>query len=392
MRRLAAMFLIGWSVLAAGQLSGQFYLEKSRFAPGEPIFLYFEVVNNGPQGENFHSADPYSFCSGYKIKLSNDLDAARSCPPPVLAGSCLSSSAVLPPGKKHVERILLNFDHQVDTPGQYSVDAERHLTHAAGTADYFSPETPKDTLDVQSTLYFEVDSNATQDPQALQTFLAQLRSDDLNKRREAARTLASVAPHSLEDVLLAFADDPELREFAPLAFHRLNTQRSMQGLAKLLNKTEVGSYEHIKSADYLAQSNDSQWFPLLQDIARKHARIADYVDDAAELGGDRMLPTLISLTASPDKEFTRINAVTAMGSTGSRAAVPILLDFLKGSDTGIADRARYALRMLTHRTASNDQPDSPQSEYPQWSQWWAHEASSAPIYKPVQCANFMPLQ
>jgi hypothetical protein len=94
---------------------------------------------------------------------------------------------------------------------------------------------------------------------------------------------------------------------------------------------------------------------------------------------------------SPDKEFTRINAVTAMGSTGSRAAVPILLDLLKSSDTDIADRARYGLRLLTHRSASDDQSENPQSQYPKWSQWWAREGVSAPIYKAAECGNFVPL-
>jgi hypothetical protein len=383
---------MGWSVLAAGQLSGDFHLEKSVFAPGEPIFLYFEVVNNGPQAENLHSADPYSFCSGYQIKVSSDPDATSSCSPTGFAGSCLSSLVVLPPGKKRVERLLLNFDHNTDAPGPYSVDAERHLSHAPASADHFSPDTPKDTLEVQRTLYFLVDPNTAQNPKALQTILAQLTSNDPDKRREAARTLASVAPKSLEDVLLAFADNPEFRQFAPLGFHRLNTQRSMKALANLLKKAEAGSYEHIKSADYLAEGNDPQWFPLLQDVAQKHAQISNYVDDAAELGGERMLPTLISLLGNPDKEFTRINAVTAMGSTASRAAVPVLLDLLKGSDTDIADRARYGLRMLTHRTASNDQSESPQSEYPQWSQWWLRAGSTAPIYKATECGNFTPLE
>ena len=383
---------MGWPVLAAGQLSGQFYLEKSTFAPGEPIFLYFRVVNDGTQAENLHSADPYSFCSGYEIKVSSDPGATSSCAPLGVGGSCLSSSTKLPSGKKHVERLLLNFDHKIDAPGPYSVEAERHLSHAPASADYFSPDTPKDTLEVQTTLYFRVDPSATQDPKAIRTFLAQLTSDDPNNRREAARTLATVAPHSLEDALLAFADNSEFRQFAPLAFHQLNTPRSMKALADLLKKTEVGSYEHIKSADYLAESGDPQWFPLLEDLAKKHAQISNYVDDAAELGGDRMLPTLISLMGSPDKESTRINAVTAMGSTGSRTAVPILLDLLKSSDTDIADRARYGLRLLTHRTASDDQSESPQSQYPKWSQWWAREGVSAPIYKAAECGNFVPLR
>jgi hypothetical protein len=382
---------MGWSVLAAGQLSGQFYLEKSTFAPGEPIFLYFHVVNDGAHAESLHSADPYSFCSGYQISVSSDPGATSSCAPLGFGGSCLSSSAVLPPGKTRVERLLLNFDHKIDAPGPYSVEAERHLSHARASADYFSPDTPKDTLEVHTTLYFRVDPSATQDPKALQTFVDQLRSDDPNKRREAARTLASAAPQSLEDALLAFADNPEFRQFAPLAFHRLNTQRSMKALADLLKKTEVGSYEHIKSADYLAESGDPQWFPLLQDLAQKHAQISNYVDDAAELGGDRMLPTLIALTHSPDREFTRINAVTGMGYTGSRRAVSILIELLRNSDTDIGDRARFGLHLLTHRTAADDPYDNPQSQYSKWSQWWAREGTTAPTYKPTECGDFSPL-
>lgn len=390
-RPLLATILMGWSVLASGQISGQFYLEKVTFAPGEPIFLYFQVVNDGRQAENLHSADPYSFCSGYQITISSDPGATSSCVPLGFGGSCLSSSAVLPPGKTHVERLLLNFDHKIETSGTYSVEAERQLSHARASADYFSPDTPKDTLEVHTTLYFRVDPSATQDPKALQTFVDELRSEDPNKRREAARTLASAAPRSLEDALLAFADKPEFRQFAPLAFHHLNTQRSMKALADLLKKTEVGSYEHIKSADYLAESGDLQWFPILQDLAQKHAQISNYVDDAAELGGDRALPTLITLTHSPDREFTRINAVSAMGYTGARTAVPILIELLRNSDTDVGDRARAALHLLTHRTASADLYENAQSQYPIWSQWWAREGSTAVIYKPTECGELSPL-
>ena len=106
---------------------------------------------------------------------------------------------------------------------------------------------------------------------------------------------------------------------------------SLGAMAELLRKAEPGTYEHTKSADYLADSGDQQWFPLLLEVAQKNARIASYVDDAAKLGGDRMLPALVALANSPDKEFARINAVTAMGFTSSRTAIPILLDFLQES-------------------------------------------------------------
>jgi HEAT repeat protein len=272
------------------------------------------------------------------------------------------------------------------------VEAARVLSHTTdGASVYFDPVSPKETLEVHTTLYFRVDPSATQNPKALQTWVNQLKSQDYNSRREAARTLASVAPPSFEDTLLSFVGNREFRQFAPLAFHRLNTPRSMQALAALVKTAEVGSYEHVKSADYLAESHDPQWFPLLQDVAQKHAQIANYVNDAAELGGDRMLPSLVELSHSRDLLDTRINAVTAMGYTGSRFAVPILVELLRNPDTDIGERAQFGLRILTHRTVGENPYSSPQEHYAKWSQWWAREGGAAPIFKPAECGELTPL-
>ncbi len=388
---IAALLMVGPAV-ATAQISGEFYLEKSTYAPGEPIFLYFKVANDGTETENIHTAGPYSFCSGYQISVSTDPRATSSCGYFGTAGSCLSSSALLSPGKLHIERLLLNFDHKIDTSGDYSVDAVRLLSHAGSNLDWFSPDTVKDSLEVRMTLHFRVDENAAPaSASEFQRWVNQLQSTDLMERIEAARTLASLAPPFLENTLLAFADNSEFRRLAPLAFHRLNTPRSMAAMAELLTKSDVGTAEHLESADYLAESDDEQWFPLLREIAQQNARISNYVDDAAKLGGDQMLSTLISLANSSDRKFTAVNAVMAMGSTGSRAAVPALLDFLKNPDPDIADRARYAVRLLTHRTVSDDPVRSPQSEYFKWSNWWANEGGIAPIYKATECGDFIPL-
>jgi hypothetical protein len=108
----------------------------------------------------------------------------------------------------------------------------------------------KGTPEVQAALNFRVDENAAQ-ATVLQPWLDQLRSGYLLERIEAARALASVAPSSLEDTLLTFADDPYLRRFAPLAFHRLNTPRSMAAMADLLKKTQPGTFDHGQAAAYL---------------------------------------------------------------------------------------------------------------------------------------------
>jgi len=64
------------------------------------------------------------------------------------------------------------------------------------------------------------------------------------------------------------------------------------------------------------------WYPLLRDAAVKNARISAYPAYAAELGGEKMLPVRVALAGSLDTQFTRLNAVMAMGSTGSRKAIP----------------------------------------------------------------------
>lgn len=60
--------------------------------------------------------------------------------------------------------------------------------------------------------------------------------------------------------------------------------------------------EQIEAALYLAATGDQRWYPLLRYAAVKNARISTYPAYAAELGGEKMLPVLVTLEKSPDKE------------------------------------------------------------------------------------------
>lgn len=384
--RCGVALLLCWPTALLGQVTGRFYLEKDTYAVGEPVFLYFEATNTGTETQNISKADAYSFCSGYLVHVSSDLARNTSCAPMGFGGSCFSSDAPLGPGKKVIDRILLNYEHKIDSAGQYEVEAERNLSYAPGNEDFFS--TRKYSLEVHAHLIFRVDENAEWSETDRQSWVELLHSTDPAKRREAGRTLASLAPKSLEDVLLGFADSSELRQWAPIAFHRLNTSRSLAGLSKMLDTAEPGTYEHMKAADFLGQSGDPKWFPQLLGVAQKNSKIADYVCDAAESGGDQILPTLLSMLQSPDTEFVHPIAVSALGYTGSRSAVTILLGLLRSSDPDDAQRALYGLRQLTHRDVGGDRWfENPQSQYPRWVNWWNREGETAPVYKPWECGE-----
>lgn len=124
---VASLCTLG-SISAAAQLTGQFYLEKETFARGEPVFLYFSLVNKGLDTEMI---DPeQSFCSGISITVSSDSVPTFSCPS--LGGqSCngngpLSRPQPLLPGQTYTGRFLLNFNQEINAPGEYWVDAKRN--------------------------------------------------------------------------------------------------------------------------------------------------------------------------------------------------------------------------------------------------------------------------
>lgn len=384
-RTLAAILLAFVSTSASAQLTGNFHLARSSFANGEPVFLYLDLMNNGPDPAELVIGDPdQPLCSGVDIVVSNDAPPG-SCPmsrDSMRDRICSINGQVekeqLQPGKTHTYRFLLNFRNDINAPGDYSVRA-RFLGFMIPTAF----ERTEATLD------FHVNTDPV-DSGAWKPWLDQLRSAPTSEaRQEAAKVLASLAPVSLEETLLAFVDNPGLRRYAPLAFHRLNTPRSIEALAEIV-KAPVTN-ERGDAAEYLAATNDPKWFPVLRDAAEKNPRDSVYPDYAARLGGDKMLPVLLTLAASPDKT-THLNAIAAMAAVGSSAPIPFLIDQLRSSDGDAGDRADYALQSLTHRTAiqgllTRDQ----QNDYLKWSRWWLREGTTAPIYKDSECGERLPL-
>jgi hypothetical protein len=383
------------SHLCSAQITGTFSLEKSTFAPGEPVFLSFTLHNEGKEREEIVTADPYSFCSGYQLHITREGAPEPACFRSY-GGDCLSGAIPLEPGASHTERILLNYQNEsrpesiahVSAPGDYMIDASRDIAFAppgTGSSLFITADHSR----AHQTLHLRVDDALELSPTVYAPYVQQLQSPDSQVHREAALTLATLAPPALESLLLTFATskDQILRQFAPLALANLSTKASLSALAQMLLHTEPGTYEYMKAAQKLARTHDPGWFPLLLEVANQHGDM--YLRYAAESGGDAALPTLLARlrTTNPSN---RGSVIFALGDTGSRAAVPILIQLLDshGNENGRNDaiEANVALHQLTHLYAEQG-PDGSliPTWHNRWQHWWLTSGSSATIYKPADC-------
>ena len=347
--------------LAHSQVTGSFAIEKSAFAPGEPVVLSFTMQNRGKTTQEVHTADPYSFCSDYTIHLSRDDDPQASCFQG-FGGSCMSGAISLAPRASHTERILLNYHNTsrgdlrppVRLPGDYTVDATRDLAFAPpgpGSPIFSSPS----HQEVHQIFHLRVDDALTLPPSTYTAYVEQLRSPDDGIRREAALTLATLAPPALEPLLLTFATSKDyvLTQFAPLALANLATKASLSALAGMLVTTTPGTYESAMAAQYLGETHDPTWLPVLLEFADQHG--AWLLSHAAESGGDAAIPALLARMHSPDPN-TQSAAIDALGHTGSRAAVPVLIRMLPPGPLPTAGARPHPRPLRQHRAPATHPP------------------------------------
>jgi len=360
-----------FSLPAAAQLTSEFYIEKTNFAPGEPVFLYHKITNHQNSPQTIAPDDPQQpECSGVRVRVSADKSCRfPSCsidggPPPTVT---------LAAGQSTTGRYLLNYDHEINAPGDYWVEAE-----------FLDNRSAQNNTPIR--LSFRVDAGLPHWPAAqYQPWLDQLSSTVFEQRLEGARTLASLAPQSLETVLLGFKDRrSEIRVYAPLALYRLNTPTSMDALADLLKSYD--SFTREDAAHYLAESGDQKWYPLLLDAAQKHLggtlNSSVYLVAAAQLGGEKMLPVLGTWLKDKDHRSVQGDIILGIEATHSRNAIPLLLDLVDTSDHRTSDFAQHNLERLTHRSAfQSRQFRNRKAESRKWHQWWASEGPTAPIYE-----------
>ncbi len=385
---------------ASAQLDGRLYLDKTAYLVGEPIYLNFELANNGSEAVQFLSGNSYAFCGGYRIDVAPAPAVSNESCNGGVGGSCAVGTWVLQPGETRDDKVLLNYDHDLSKPGLYTIHAARFLRYGPVTESF---PNVADESEFKVEAEFHIQLVDADDESALvpifQPFIADLHSKDEQRQREAARVIGSLAPPFLEDTIFSMLDSPTTRPFALMGLWHLNTASSREALAKIVEASPKDSYSYdsFQALKYLSLMGDKEYFPLVLDEAEKQKpnQAQEYVVAAAALGGQDAMPFLISLLGSSDP-FSRANAVMALPQTGSRDAIPLLIQELLDPDMELARPASSGLIQLAHRSPfQNGQlwgGGSPRDEYPQWQQWWAADGADAPIFPASKCGAVEPLR
>ena len=389
----ALYFLLSSSAFA--QLQGHFSLEKDQFKVGEPVYLRFDLTNNGKEPAQFLQGNRYSYCGGYSIEVTNTPPLQHSSCDHGIAVSCIAGMQVVAPGETRRETLLLNYEHDLSKPGEYDIHAVWAASYGSKTEGFPNPAGGQQ-IKVEEHLRIRlIDANGESLEPLFQSYIAGLSAQDEEHRIEAARVIGSLAPPFLEDTIVSMLNIPAARSFALLGLKKLNTPHSREVLAGIVQATADYSYEREQIIKYLADMGDKRYFPLLLEIAQKQPpnQARDYVLAAARLGGEDAMPFIKSLLGDSDP-FSHANGVMALSETGSRSAVPILIDTLKNPNSDEGALALTGLRQLTHRSPYlNGQiyQESPSRLYASWLRWWMLNGNSAPVYAPHQCAEILPL-
>lgn len=398
--RARAILLLTLAALAPtaafAQLEGNLYLGKAEYQTGEPVYLYFDLTNRGPSAVEIVSADAYSSCGGFRIELaSSQTPQGSTCAAFGSAGSCITGAQSIAPGETRQDKVLLNYDHDLSRPGSYDFRASRTLKYGPAGTSLVNLANGLE-IKTEAILHFRISDGASESLLPIfQPYIVELHAKDPEHQREAARVIGSLAPPFLEDTILSIASSPVTGSFALLGMRHLNTARSREALAAIIQNTPGYSPQKEQAIKFLSEMGDKTYFPLLLELAKAQEpdQARDYAMAVGRLGGDQALPYLSSLLNSRNS-FSQANAVIALPETGSRYAVPILIALLQNSSIDVERLASIGLIRITHRSpfeAGQWFSGSPSSDYPTWMQWWRLHGNTSQIFDSGHCGEIEPL-
>ena len=387
---ISILALLTTSPLRAQTIEARFTTDKSNYLIGEPLFVTLELRNMGevPQWVDFGASK--LFCNNFAVEIPGANSALEQwgCG---TAGSCFRGLREVPDGKSISVRQLVNREFRLEQPGAYVIRIRTTLTIRDENL-FNSPPTAE--FDLSDNLSVAVQPGSEEQLKAVfNPFVTNLDSSDLTQRSEAATAIITLAPPSLEDVLIKLANTSY--GFAAMdALRRANTPKTRDALAQNVadNSTLVVRLEAIRN---LGRTSDTKYLPMLLELMKSaNAQIKGAaVQAAGTLGGAAVVQDVAALVTNADVETRQIGA-NALEYTHARTAVPVLISLLLDPNANIRQTAVAGLAVLTHRVALDGDrwaditmPQDAISVHQKWTLWWNSHADSAEIHGMNDCVS-----
>jgi hypothetical protein len=359
-------------------LAMQVHPEKSTSVLGEPIFLLVELTNFGSQSLQFDDGPCTQSIEPVIPVKHPDSGSLYGCSGAGRGGSCGSSFVELKPGKKLLRRYLLPDGLEPDIAGASDYTLERRITFYTMDGSYSVSGRQ------------EVTENFT--IHAVQPDRARLRADyaplianlaavDSQQSNLALSAITQHPQDFLEPVILKLSQETGTMAASITGLKKLGSDRAKQRLGDL---TGAGYEEYIRqpATTALAELGDSSYCELMLQLMNLRQ---GYTSEIAARGAgflcrEKAIPQLASLFSAKESTFPAYQIAYALGNTGSRTAVPILIEQLSTADADSNRAVTDALYTLTHRGTEGSSVDREE-----WVRWWAFQGKNAQIFDPTQC-------
>ena len=399
-RLLLVIISLLFPSLAAAQLDGHFYLSKSSYSAGEPIFLIFAVENKGTEPVMIRTADPISFCGGYKIEVSRAKSQDHFGCNGGFGGSCPSSDEILDLGKKHTDRILLNRSYDLRQAGRYALRVHHNLPYTGANgelAQLARPDATQENFDADLEIIIEPSQESLLKTE-FQEYVQELQSSDSRQKLEAAQVIANLAPPFLEETIIHMLDSEQWSYLGVRGLRNLGTPSAHRALVAFVKNSEPtpisGAYQ--EAIRYIGEAGGRNDLDMLLEVAHSNSAESSSrelaIEAAGEVGGDDAVPLLARETKNPSID-TRQAAVRGLYLGGSRKAVPLLIELLRSPEERVNGTAEFGLQVLTHRfPAGTSTKENPSSAYLKWIHWWNTHRDTATIFKYDECGESLPFE
>jgi HEAT repeats len=385
--------------VSAQGLTGRFHPEKETYLVGEPIFIVYEVRNEGEKPVPWGTGPFYGPCSGGVTFEVHGVELRPEWQPScrAIAGSCLGSIFELEPGKESTERFLLNERYDFREPGDYEV--------TAATLAKVKPD-GSGGIEFKSSFRITLVPGDLQELQAaFQPYVQRLKEgynllepepDYALREEEAVVAVTTLAPPFLGNLLEELTRDSDAwkASMAIGALLRLNTPGAGKALTQLAEQSRFGTKGiEQETIERIGEAGDRAYLPVLVSLAKDAYRYNRYSAARAvgELGRAEAVPFLVSLLQDPDP-LVRQGAVQGLAGTASREAVPAVLSMFTDPDAEVRVSAANSFVSLTHASEDLESADASGAaqEKTRAVLWWRLNGERSPIYAPGECSETQP--